>query len=369
MFKSAITFILLSGFFSFVRAQEGIGYFHDYTNHLNVFEKGGASDIESGPVRNIQTGLDYLAYVNESNSLVLYYDHQKKTIEEFPPAQIIATPYFLVYKTQQRLMICEKGEKKLLSGSAGNFYANDSIVIWQSLVTFNMMAYYKGKINVFEFSTSSNVINDGKAGPNIFAFSEADYDFKIYFNDTVYETGSSRVINYQCGRDIVAFTDVYANTFNVFYNGKTQELSNKIIKDFKVCNEAVAFVDADNNFCIFYKGTLTKIDSYAPDYYYVKNNVIYYSYNSVLRMIYNGKISKDQYAQPFEIMAGFNSLLYSTAGTNIPRFFYKGKIISNFYVPRPYTMGLSGDLPVFRYDKTIAFLYDGRLYEYGNWHD
>jgi hypothetical protein len=349
-------------------AQEGIGYFFDYTNHLNVFEKGSANDIESGSVTNIQTGLDYLAYVNESKSLVLYYDRQKKTIEEFPPSEMIATPYYLVYKTQQRLMICEKGEKKLLSGSAGNFYANDSMVVWQSLVTSNMMVYYRGEKKVFDFSRTSNVVDNGKAGSNIFAFIDSNYDLCIYFKDSLYKTGSSRIVNYQCGRDIVAYIDDHANTFNVFYNGKTQVLRNNIVKDFKVCNQAIAFIDADNNFCIFYRGMLTKIDTYAPEYCFVQNNVIYYSYNSVLRMVYNGKITKDENAQPLEILAGVNSLLYSTRSTNIPKFFYKGNIISNFYVPRPYTMSLSGDLPVFRYDKTIAFLYDGRLYEYGN-HD
>jgi hypothetical protein len=345
-------------------AQDGIACFYDQNNRLNVFEKGSISEIENHRVRGLQAGVNYLAYINESNSLVLYHDHQKRTIEEFAPVSMIATSYSLVYKTGQRLMICEEGQKKLLSGSADSYFADDSIVVWQSLVTYNIMAYYKGKIKVIKFF-NSDLINDGKVGSNIFAFSERNFDFKIFYNDSIYDTGSSRIARYECGKDVVAYLDEYSNTFNAFYKGKQTVLSNTGIKNFKVGNQTIAFIDDNNTFNIFYKGKLNKIDSYPPDYYYVNDNVICYSYNSNIKLVYGGKIYNEESINKFNIDMGANSILYSTYLTNIPTFFYKGNKIRSFYIPQPYTMLLHWDLPVFHYLNTIAFLYEGKLYEYG----
>ena len=357
-----LLFLLAFSYFS--KAQEGIGYFYDYTNHLNVFDKGTTYDIENSRVTNIKTGLDYLAYIDSKNSLEVYYNGDKTTLEEFPPTTMVATPHALIYKSRNRLMVFENGRKRLLSKFAGDYYADDSIVIWQSQTDLNIMAYRNGEIKVVELSVSTSVINDCKIGPGIFAFNTVSYDFMIYYNDQVYETGSSRISDYECGRDVVAFTDVYNNTFNVFYKGNIKTISTKLPKNFMVSDETVVFIDADDNFNIYYKGALTKIDSYGPEYFYTVNNVIYYCYNSRLKMIYDGKISTDQLIRKENIIAGRNSLLYSTE-SNTPIFYYRGKISPGLYVPKPYQMELHGDLPVFIYGNTMAFYYNGKMEEFG----
>jgi hypothetical protein len=268
---------------------------------------------------------------------------------------------------QQRLMICEAGQKKQLSRFVSTFFASDSIVIWQSQPDYNIMAYENGITKIVEPATlSTNVITDGKIGKNIFAYNNLNLDFKIYYKNKIYETGSSQITDYACGRDIVAFIDNYKNTLNVFYKGETKVISTQLIKSYSVSDGLVAFMDAANNFYIYYNGALTLIDSYAPDYYITQNNILYYSYNSELKIVYEGKIFTDNLIEPQTILTGINTMLYATSGSNIPKCFYKGKFIDRFYVQRPYTMELNGDLPIFRYgNNTIAFLYNGKMYEYG----
>lgn len=354
-------FILSSTTIAF--AQEGIGYFYDYTHHLNVFEQGGTSDIENGKVTDIHSGFNYLAYVDSRNSFVAYYNRDKQTLEEFPPTKIIATPYALVYQCRNRLMVFENGTKRLLSKFSGDFDASDSMVVWQSQPDLNIMVYYKGEISTVELSVSTDVLRDSKIGQNIFAFTNTAYDFMIYFNGKTYESGRSRISDYACGKNIAAFTDIYKNTFEVFYNGEFKVLSNKTPKSFIVSNETVAFVDADDNFYIFFRGSLIKIESFAPDYYNTANNIIYYSYSSQLKMIYDANIVSDRNIDQQNIITGMNSILYYTQ-SNTPVYFYKGKKTSDFYVPKPYSFQLNGDLPVFTYNNNIAFYYDGKLYEY-----
>jgi hypothetical protein len=347
------------------KAQDGIGYFYDYTNRLNIFEQGVPHEIESSAVVSPLLGNNYMAYVDEKKSFILYYGTYKLTLEEFPPSLAISNPHSLVYKTQKRLMYCEKGEKRLLSKFAGDVMAGDSLVVWSSDLDGSIMAFFNGEIITVEPAVSSRTINDGKIGENIFAYNNLSYDFKIFYNGQVYPTESSRITNYACGKDIVAFQDNYKNNFSVFYKGAITVISEKIVKEYVVCNELVAFLDENDNFFIYYKGHLTKIDSSAPDYFFGKDNIFCYSYQSALKIIYEGKIYTETNIEQRNITIGSNSVLYTT-NVDKARYFYKGKTISNFYVQQPFTKELHGDLPVFRYgDNTIAFLFGGAMFEYG----
>ncbi len=344
-------------------SQNGQGYFHDYKNSFYVFDKGIERQAESYPVTKIYSGNDYVAYTDSKLSFVYYYNGYKEVLEENLPNKVVATTTSLVYQMQERLMICEKGDQKQLSKRSALFYASDSIVIWQNLPSLDYIAYENGKIKTIIKATTFSVINDYKIGNNIMAFNDLNYNLKIFFKGEIYESDNSRITNYNCAHNIVAFVDEYKNTFNVFSNGKFKILSKEIIKEYYVSNDMVSFVDAKDNFYIYYDETLTKIDSRAPDYFFAKGNILYYSYNSELKIVYEGDI----YSQPLilqqSIIAGNNSLLFYN-NINSPKYFYKGKVYDRFYVQKPYTMELKEDLPVFKYNNGIGFLYEGKIHEF-----
>lgn len=344
-------------------SQNGQGYYHDYSNNFYVFDKGIERQAESFPVTKIFSGNNYVAYTDSKLSFVCYYNGDKQVLEENIPNKVVATSTALVYMMQERLMICENGEKKMLARRADSFFASDSIIIWQALPSLDYLSYENGKINTIIKATNSSVINDYKIGNNIMAFNDLNFELKIYFKGKIYNSGSDRVTSYGCAHDIVAFVDEFKSTFNVFYNGQFKILSKEIIKDYIVINNLVAFVDAKENFYIFYDGVLTKIDSRRPEFYSGKGNVFYYAYNSELKIIYNGEIYPQPLVNMQSILLGENSLLYYS-NINRPIYFYKGKVIDNFYVQKPYTMELKMDLPIFRYNNTIGFLYDSKIYEY-----
>ncbi len=357
--------VLLLGFFPPAYAQTGLGVYHDYMNNFHVFDNGVEYQIESNPVTDVKIGNDYIAYTDSKKSFVSYYKGQTVVLEENLPNKVIATPNALVYQMQQRLMICEKGEKKMLSRNTDKFTAGDSIIIWQALPSMNYMSYENNEIKTIIYAVNSNVINDYKVGNNIMAFTDLDFNLKIYFKGKTYDTESTRINSYECGHNIVAFIDEFKNTFNVFYNGELKVISKEIIEDFKVSNDMVAFVDAKENFCIFYEGAITKIDSRKPDYYFARGNILYYSFDSELKFIYNGDIYSEPLIDRKNILSGNNSLLYFS-NINRPKYFYKGTIFDSFYVQKPYTMNLNQDLPVFKYNNTIGFLFNGKIYEFNS---
>lgn len=346
-----------------VTSQNGQGYFHDYTNAFYVFDKGIERQAELYPVSKVYSGNDYVAYTDSKLSFIYYYNGYKQVLEENLPNAVVATPTGLVYKMQERLMICEKGNQKLLSKKSDLFYASDSIVIWQDLPSLDYMAYENGKTKTIIKATTFSVINDYKIGNNIMAFNDLNYNLKIFFKGEIYESDNSRITNYNCAHNIVAFVDEYKNTFNVFSNGKFKILSKEIIKEYIVINDMVAYVDAKDNFYIYYDDAITKIDSRRPDYFSGKGNIFYYSYNSELKIVYEGEIYTQSLISQQSIIAGNNSLLFYN-NINSPKYFYKGKVYDRFYVQKPYTWELREDLPVFMYNNTIGFFYEGKIHEF-----
>lgn len=359
-FRISVGFLFLA---TMGLAQDGQGCFNDYTNNFYVFDHGIERQAESNPVKDIYSGNNYVAYTDSKLSFILYYNGDKQVLEENLPNQVTATNTALVYRMQERLMIVENGEKKMLSKRVDSYYASDSIVIWQALPSLDYMAYQDGKVQTVVKASNSSVINDYKVASNIMAFNDLNYDLMIFFKGNLLNSGSNRVTSFQCGHNVVAYVDEYKNTFSAFYNGKFKVLSKEIIKEYIVVNDLVAFIDSKDNFYIYYDDVLTKIDSRSPDFFSGKGNIFYYSFNSELKIVYKGDIYTENLVDRKSIIVGENALLYYS-NVNRPKYFYKGKVIDNFYVPKPYSMTIKTDLPIFRYNNSIGFLFDSKIHEF-----
>lgn len=357
------SFLLLIVLISF--GQEGIGYYYDSYDHFYVFDKGNTLQLESYPVDSIKIGNDYLAYIDKQSNLKVYCNGETKTIEESVPDKIVATAYALVYKMEQRLMLYQNGRKTELASWTDRFFAGDSIVIWQALPGLDIMAYESGEIKTIEVAVSTKVIKGGKAGKNIFAYSDLNNNFKIYYKGQVIETQASDIRNYRCGRDIVAYIDRFNSTFNVFDHGEIKIISTQLPKSFTVSDNIISYFDMDDNFMVYYNGESIKIESYVPTAFQAKENVIVYYFKPELKLFYEGKVYLlEKIIEQKNRIIGINSLLYLD-NANRAKYFYKGKVMDNFLVEIPIQIELYRDLPVLKYGKnTTGFLYNGKLYEY-----
>ncbi len=363
--QKLFTAFIFSFLFSSSFAQDGLGYYYDYNNHFYVFDKGNNIQLESNHVDSIRAGIDYLAYIDYRGYLRVYYKGETQTIEEDLPSVMIATPYALVYKMAQRLMVFEHGEKKQLARAVYQFDAQENLVTWVDLSSIYIYAYENGQINIIEKSVSANVIKSGLTGINIYAYSDVSNNFKIYYAGQVYETGSTNITDYQCGKNIVAYIDGFNNTFNVFYNNKSRVISDHIPKSYSVAANMVSYVDYDDNFMLYYNGTILPLESWVPAVQNARNNIIEYYNNTDLKIIYGGKnYTVDRFIPDQRILLGPNSALYLD-NNHRPKYFYKGKIAIDFLTEQVNDMYLIWDLPVFRYGtNTIGFYYNGKIYDY-----
>ncbi len=346
-------------------AQDGVGYYYDYNNHLYVFDKGRNIQVESNKCDSLMGGDDYMAYIDQRSDLRVYYDGDVNTIEEEVPTVMIATAHCLVYKMQNRLMIVEKGVKKKLDNWVGDFSAGDSIVVWQSQPSMDIMAYQNGEIKTVEAAVGMEVINGHKTGKDIFAYSDLNNEFKIYDQGQVVDSKLNNIRNFKCGRDIVAFADRFNGAFNVYSDGVINTISTQIPKKYYVTDNMVSYVDFDSNFMIYYNGVATKVESFEPQYYVAKDNIILFFYQPELKIVYGGAIyTLEKFFDQRDVIVGINSALY-TDNSNHAKYFYKGKTYENFLIDIPKSMQLFRDLPAIRYgNNTIGFFYGGKMYDF-----
>jgi hypothetical protein len=363
--KKIIPTLFLLMLVTLVFAQDGIGYFYDTSGQFYVFDKGNTYKLESGRVDSIKIGNDYLAYIDAQSNLKVYRNGETKILEKYPPNIVTATAYALVYKMEQRLMIYDRGNKQQLASWADHFFADDSIVVWQARPSLDIFAYWNGKITTIETATSTKVIKGGKTGRNVFAYSDLNNIFKVYYNGQVIETKAEDIRNYKCGVDIVAFVDRFNNTFNVFENGMIKTISSSLPQSYSVIGNVINYLDINNNFMVYYNGKSIQLESYESIVYPTKGNILVYYYKPQLKLFYEGKVFLlEKFIDQKELFTGINSVAY-TDNSNRAKFFYNGKLYDNFLMNAPITIELYRDLPAFTYNNnTIGFLYNGKLYEY-----
>ncbi len=346
-------------------AQEGLGYYYDYYNHFYVFDHGKNIQLESNPVDSIRAGNDYLAYISQGGDLKVYYNGEVITIEENIPNEMIASANALVYKMQKRLMIFERGEKQELSPWAQNYSVSDNMVTWQEVTNLNIMTYQNGEIKTIESGFSVKAINANKTSKNVFAYSDMNNEFKVFFNNEVFDSQLNNIRNFKCGLNTVAFLDRFNNAFIVFYDGAYYTLSDRLPKSYTVADNAVFYTDANDNLMLYYAGKLVQLETFLPSFQRTKDNIIAYYNDPELKVVYAGqKITLDKFSGQPNLILGPNSALYLD-NNNRPKYFYKGKLYENFLNEPVRELYLYRDLPFFKYgNNTVGFYYEGKMYEF-----
>lgn len=364
--KKNATLLFLIALAGFAFAQEGVGYYYDYYDHLYVFDHGKNIQVESNKCDSLMGGDDYMAYIDQRNDLRVYYDGYVNTLEEETPSAMIATAHCLVYKMQNRLMVVEKGVKKKLDNWVGDFSVGDSIIVWQSQPSLDIMVYQNGEIKTIEEAVATKVINSQKTGKDIFAYSDLNNEFKIYDQGAIFDTKSSNIHSFKCGRGVVAYLDRFNNAFNVYSNGVVNTLSTQMPQRYYVTENMVSYVDYESNFMIYYNNVATKIESFEPGMYKAKENVLLFFYEPELKIVYGGAVYTLEkfFDVQHEVTLGVNSALYIDNG-NRAKYFYKGRTFENFLIEKPQSYRLFRDLPCFKYgNHTIGFYYNGQMYEF-----
>lgn len=350
-----ISFILL---FRVATSAQHVTAYTDNRGNLQVFDKGFFRQLEYLPVTSYKIGGNSIAYIDHKNDFKIYYDGQTIPLLNAADFFYYVTNHLTVFRVGNVLYVFDKGEKKTLCYYSSMIAANDSIVTYFDESQSSLNIYYNGAIAKAEdaFISKPKAI---KTGANLVAWINQSNYFNVFYRGQLIELDNIAPVQFEAGRDIVAYIDDYEQKFRLFYKGDTAIVESFIPDSFKVGFGIMAYVDNLGNFNIFHDGATTKVLSDRPDFFTVKGNVVVYSYNNTFNIFYDGKSYTLQNASPVEFEVGNEGIAWIDPSRRL-LLFHKGKtytvsyeIINKF--------NLNGD--VLKYEvgvNTVNVFYNGK---------
>ncbi|MGB0931045.1 MAG: hypothetical protein ACPGVB_09735 [Chitinophagales bacterium] len=166
----------------------------------------------------------------------------------------------------------------------------------------NEMIYYKGgQTEMMEYN-----VNNSYMPTNYFMFNQqAGGGLQIIHDEQRHKIALGFDINYSLGDSIFAYKD-FDRYLKAYYDGKTKEITNEPLIDFKVSDNSVGYTTESELFYLFHKGEIELIADRIPNEYRVGNNFAVY-------------------------LNPFNDLIAYDAGETHE--------LSSFYAPKSYRVG------------------------------
>lgn len=261
--------------------------YRDFRQFLYIFENGRPRVLEQQPVRSFKARGQLIAYANNANDLIVYYNGEKFKLGDMTATTYELTQSFLYYQRDLLLGIFDKGQNLPLTYFMRDFIATDSLLVFRDKNVDILRVYWNGAVHDLE-TTLTGSLRDYKAGENTVAYVNQAGFFKTYLDDHVFDLDNIPPVSYEPGGDLVAYVDGLYNYLKVFFRGKILVLEKFQPVSYKAGVGVVAYVADDNTFKIFNNGKLMRAEAYPPDFYTVRDNTVLFFFNNRFQALING---------------------------------------------------------------------------------
>lgn len=291
----------------------GIAAYSDNLNRFYVFYNGNTRQIEHLPIQNYKIGGNCLAYNDNTGNFKVFYKNKLEKLQDgFVNEDMYwPTDNLLVYRMGQQLKVFDRGTTLTLSGATDNVAIGDSIVVWYDKMANALRIYYdRQRIDVVDGLLNATITNF-KAGANIVAFIDNNRYFRVWYKGEDIEliSGVSNV-NYDAGRNVVAYWNAAYNSFNLFYKGEDILIDEYEPESFKAGDDMLAYVDNVGEFKCYYDGQIYDVSAYAPDWYGPDDNLLIYSEQGAFKCFYKGQKYFIENYVPEDFQVNNNSIAY-----------------------------------------------------------
>lgn len=187
----------------------------------------------------------------------------------------------------------------------------------------------------------------------------------------VFENGQKQLLskfvgNYLVGDSVVAFFDTEQYFFQAYYKGEIINLEDGLIyanaRAFLVGNNIVAYIDAFNNFKVFYNGQVTELLQTGGITAKIGRNVMAFldPYSDFLQVFYKGQVIEQENFRPMSFQVGYEKVAY-VDNMETFKLFDNGEtyIVSDF---KPDKYQLKDNMLVFHQQGQLFAFYKGERY-------
>ena len=324
-----IFFTILSLSYSRILNAQNISAYSDYRGYLQAFDQGMFHQLEYLPVKSYKVGSSSVAYIDNKNDFKIYYKGEKFQMVNAADFSYTVTDYLVAFRVGSVLYVFDNGVRKTLSYYTTIMTVNDSVLVYFDDSNYNLSVYYQGKSAVLESSLLDKP-KSIKTGPNTVAWVNQSNFFSIFYQGLVHTVTNIPPLEYAAGQDIVAYTDDYDKHFHLFYKGDSAVVEEYAPDSFKVGYGIMAYVDNLGNFRVFNNGATKRLLSDRPDYFFVKGNIVVYSYNRMFNVFYNGVVSTLENFNPSNFQLGINGVAWLDESNRL-KVFDRGKTYTASY--------------------------------------
>lgn len=354
-----LTFIISLNYSLSLHAQN-ISAYTDYRGYLQAFDNGMFKQLEYLPPKSYKFGASSVAYIDNRSDFKIYYKGQTYPQINAADFSYFMTDYLVAFKVGSVLYIFDDGNRKTLSYYNSIVAVNDSVMAYFDDSNYNLSVYYRGKTAVLESSLLDKP-KSIKTGANTIAWVNQSNFFNIFYQGQVHTISNIPPVDYQAGRDLVAYVDDYDKHFHLFYKGDSAMVEEYAPDSFKVGYGIMAYVDNLGNFRVFYNGATKRLLSDRPDFFVVKGNMVVYSYNRMFNVFYNGQVTTIENFAPSDFQVGTDAVAWINDSGRL-KIFDKGKTYTASYeLINKYN--LTGN--VLKYEtgtNTVTVFFDGKNY-------
>jgi hypothetical protein len=275
-----------------------------------------------------------------------------------------ATDHLAGYAIFDQLYIIVNNLSVWLCRRCPVYQVQDSLIVYYDNDSKSLKIYYKDTVSEIESGLIGMPITSLSSGDNIVAYiSSRTKDFKIWYageNHTILSYADK--INFKAGKDIVAYTNNLDNSFHAYFKGVDYQLDEFMPKSFKVGKGFVAFVDYSGEFKAFYNGETISVSNYAPDDYFVQDNLLVFTEYNHLKVFCKGKTFDLEGFVPQNYKYSWNTLAYLDNSNRVWVFSGDGKK----YLTNDFITGFNiyRDLIIMqaKVDRNIIY-YKGKFYD------
>jgi hypothetical protein len=305
-----------------VNAQFAMPY-EDSRKYFYVFADGAPHQLETMAVLQYKAAGNTVVYINSANEIRTYRNGEKQKAGEGLNAIVGASGNLIWYTRDNALSVFEKGQPVSLSFFLGDYKAGDNIIAFKDSRIELLKVYYQGNIYELEYTLVSRLGNYD-VGDNTVAFINGSHYLKVFSQGETLELSTWEPKEFKCGKDMVAFVDGSSSELKLFWTDKIVHLEDFPPLSMQMGDDVFAYVSDANAFKVYTKGKLLKLESYAPDNYTVKDNIVAFYAENKFQVFYDGQRYELETAQPKSMIISNNSMAYLDFAGRL-KFFSEGK--------------------------------------------
>jgi hypothetical protein len=318
----------------------------DLTKQFFVYDNGEKQFIEPLAPASVQTGRNYVAFINnESSRLRLYYAGKTYTVCE-NAAEYHATDNWFLWRNFGLLGVLYKNELKTLDKMAlGEYWYGDSIIAW--IDQFNeLKVFYSGETQMIEplpiqqkpNADGTTTYSNAKMGDNIFAYVDGSGQFKAFYNGQVTVLESYEPTMYLVDRDLVVYLD-YMNNFKFFSKGKSYETTMNGLTRYRTGEGFFVYNTIGRQLALWYEGEEQILAQDRPKEMLVEQNVVAFTDKSDNFYVwYKGKTELLERFHPLSVKAYRDFIVYQDLDGRLKGYLFgrqvqvSDQIVSNYHL-------------------------------------